>query len=131
MNSPIPVTVHSAMWNVLLCFKKAAFVPPQVQVLLVDSASKPSRCSAITLPWSKLPLLLKCCSVHLCEKPVSVSYSQPAPKEGSSCSKRRQPWNTMEHAGIQDLPNLRAVPGAAPPWHKQLLQTLGSHCSLA
>lgn len=119
------------MWNVLLCFKKAAFVPPPgsdapcgfcLQVLKVFS-------------WSKLTLVLKCCSVHHYEKPLSVSYSHlnhviSAPQQGQGCSERRQPLEKLEFRllptwsqQLRDVPIMTQAAPADPweataPWHR-------------
>lgn len=91
-----------------MCFcvlKKQLLYHPRFRCCLwIPSPSPQGVLLAIILSWSKLTLVLKCCSVHHYEKPVSVSYSHlkhAAPKQGKSCSKRRQPlghhgacWNS-------------------------------------
>lgn len=133
-NSPIPVTVHSPKWNVLLCFKKAAFVPPQVQVLLVDSASKPSRCSPGNNPilvqtdlgvkMLLSPSLWKTCECFLFPpQPCSSQTGKQLLQEEAALG---APWSMLEFRLFPTWSQeLRDVLGAAPPWHKQLLQTLG------
>lgn len=97
-----------------MCFcvlKKQLLYHPRFRCCLwIPSPSPQGVLLAIILSWSKLPLVLKCCSVHHYEKPVSVSYSHlkhTAPKQGKSCSKRRQPLGHVGHVGIQALPKLK------------------------
>lgn len=124
------------MWNVLLCFKNSFCTTPRFRCCLWIPPPTPQGVLLAIIPsWSKLTWVLKCCSVHHYEKAVSVSYSHlnhaiSVPKQGNGCSERRQP---LEHHGARLefwlfptwSQQLRDVLGAAPPWHKQLLQTLG------
>lgn len=140
MSSPIPVTVHSPMWNVLLCFKKAAFVPPQVQVLLVDSISKPSRCSPGNNPvlvqtdsgvkMLLSPSLWKTCECFLL--PPQACGSQTGKELLQEEAAPGTPWSMLEFRFCPSWgQELRDVLGAAPLWHEQLLQTLGKPLLLA
>lgn len=97
------------------CFiKKQLLCHPQVQVLLVDSASKPSRCSpgnnpilvptAFGVKMLLSPSLWKTCECFLF--PTSTVQFQLLSRERAAL-RGGGPWDTA--VGIQALPNLTAV----------------------
>lgn len=102
MNSPIPVTVHSPMWNVLLCFKNNFCINPGFRCCLWIPPPSPQGVLLAIIPsWSKLTLVLKCCSVHHYEKPESVfiptsTMQFQLPNGGIAVPRGGSPWNTME-----------------------------------
>lgn len=126
-----------------MCFcvlKKQLLCHPRFRCCLWILPPSPQGVLLAIIPsWSKLTWVLKCCSVHHYEKPVSVSYSHlnhAAPKQGNSCSKRRQP---LEHRGAcwnsgSSQPEAKSWGMCwEQPHHdtSSSCRPLGSHCSLA
>lgn len=123
MNSPIPVTAHSPMWNVLLCFKKAAFVPPP------GSGAPCGFClqALKVFSWSKGTLVLNAAQSITMRNlwvfliPTSTMQFQ-LPSRDRAALRGGSPWNNWNSGSSQPEANSW---GMSPPWHKQLLQSPG------